>query len=195
MMYMGVWLCLWTVPSLTTEVEDSGPAQCLADVAGERQSHKGSKVGPGSRQSHEARALQRRSPPSPHRHHGRERHTLRKHGGRQRVRRMTNTELCVSWSFPSIFLPPRSPPTLAVQTASKTRTEQPEGWGGWGQPCPARPNPGRWCPRSDRPGNLPGSVCTGSRRRRRPAASPESQSPTGTEGSGMRGQRERECLW
>lgn len=75
LLFVSVWVFL----SLTTEVEDSGPAQGLADVAGERKSHKSPKVGPGSRQGHQARSLRRRSPTSPHCHHGRERHTLRIH--------------------------------------------------------------------------------------------------------------------
>lgn len=87
--------------------------------------------------------------------------------------------------------PLRSPPTLAGQTASRTPSGRPEGWAGWGQQCPARPNPGRYCRRSDRTGSPPGSVCTGSRRRRLPAANPESPSPTGTERPGTRGRRDR----
>lgn len=64
---------------LTTDVEDSGPAQYLADVASERQGHKGAKAAPRCRHGYQARALQRRSPPSPYRHHSRVRHTLEMH--------------------------------------------------------------------------------------------------------------------
>lgn len=87
-------------------------------------------------------------------------------------------------------VPLRSLPELAVQTASTTPIWQREGWAGWGQPCPAHPNPGKTSPRSDRPGNRPGSACTGSRRRKPRAASPESQSPSCSEGPGARGHRE-----
>lgn len=77
-------------------------------------------------------------------------------------------------------VPLRSPPKPAEQTASMAPTQQPEGWGVWGEPCRTRRHPGTSSPRSDRPGSPPGSECTGTRRRRSPAASPEFPSPRDT---------------
>lgn len=61
----------------TAEVEHSGPAQLFTDVTGERQRQAGAEASPRTRQGDQEGALERRSPPGPHRHHGWERHALK----------------------------------------------------------------------------------------------------------------------
>lgn len=68
--------------------------------------------------------------------------------------------------------------------------ERLERWVSSGRLCRARPDPGRGSRRSDPTGIHPESVCTGSRRRKHPAASLGFPNPTSTEGSETRKRRQ-----